>query len=149
MGIKNGTAPGAVQREENMGKIINFAVTPRLHPGLSDAGRLRSDLFPATQAGLALAEDTRDYKAVELRGCYGSATAGLYARLQDGEDKVQVPINDIPEDVLRHLPMGSMSVKDFHYMTERVWDGHNHVQIPPTRSRRLWAQLQFAQRPLA
>ena len=127
-----------------MAKITRFEVHHLLHPGLSDSGRLKPVPFPATVAGLALAEDWAGYYAIDNRGAYGSATARVYVVVEDDGSETAIPATDIPPEALASLPVGTLRIKDWRGMDRTVWDGHNHVKFNPHRAKALWARIQFA-----
>ena len=127
--------------------IHGFVVGTHLHPGISEGPR--ESVFPATQAGLALARDTADVRRVENRGSYGNVGCGstqIYCRVEGNTDPgfyVDIALGDIPREELKELPIGSLTLRNWEHLDTTAWDGNNHVRVNPYRSKRLWAKLQF------
>lgn len=132
-------------------KITNFMVRTILDPSIYESSAQPPKLFEPTKTGLALAQDYRAFISLRNRGGFGDIGCGyteVCAMIGEGADNpTPVPLSDLPTNL--HLPHGTIALDDWQFMSGRVWNGNNHVEFQPERSRRLWAKLQFRPRRVA
>jgi len=106
---------------------------------------------PISQVLVAIGLDTAEAEAVERRGCSGTGSGAHLLALIATDEKLSELTDDDEEEItslnhplVRELPVGDVRQLRQHISEQRrsqVWDGHNHVSIPPDHGNMLLAQI--------